>query len=58
VDLPEPSRNHPFRLSGQKGRVAIALLAAIVIYDLTFGFEIGLRSMWTMTGPKMPRGRG
>jgi uncharacterized membrane protein len=41
--MTEPPRNLLFRLSDQKGRVTIALLAAVVTYVLTFRLEIGLR---------------
>jgi uncharacterized membrane protein len=41
--MSEPPRNLPFRLSGLKGRVTIALLVAIATHVLTFRLEIGLR---------------
>jgi hypothetical protein len=50
----KPSRDLPFRLSGLKRRATIALLAAIVTYDLPFRLEIGGRSTWTRTRAKIP----
>ena len=43
--MPKPLRNLLFRLSEQRGRVAVAILLAIFTYLLTIPLEIGLRML-------------